>query len=94
MNRVGNLVVEIILLAIVFFSYIFEVELTLGLFTFVLALIMIYIGFKNEKYNSLFIVGIGATLLNIIVQLADFWVSVPLPVYLLVSGLAIIGYVT
>ena len=94
MNRVGNLVVEIILLTIVFFSYIFEVELTLGLFTFVLALIMIYIGFKNEKYNSLFIVGIGATLLNIIVQLADFWVSVPLPVYLLVSGLAIIGYVT
>ncbi len=90
----GSNVLEIILLSIVFFSYIFTVNLTLGLFTFILAIIMIYIGFKNEKYNSLFIVGIGATILNIIVQLSDFWASVPLPIYLLFSGLLIIGYVT
>ncbi len=55
---------------------------------------MIYLGFRYEKYSSLFYVGIGATILNIIVQLSDFWSSVPLPVYLLLSGLAIIGYVT
>ncbi len=87
-------IVEIILLSVIFLSYIFNVELALGLFTFIFALVMIFIGFKNEKYNSLFVVGIGATILNIIVQLADFWASVPLPVYLLFSGLLIIGYVT
>lgn len=87
-------VLECILLGLIFVTYIFTVDLTLGLCTFVLALIMIYIGFRFEKYNSLFIMGIGVTVVNIIVQLSDFWANVPLPVYLLVSGLAIIGYVT
>ncbi len=87
-------ILELIFLPIVFFTYIFQVELTLGLFTFVLALAMLYVGFRYEKYFSLFYVGIGVTLLNIIVQLSDFWSSIPLPVYLLLSGLVIIGYVT
>lgn len=94
MTQKEAFIFETILLSIIFLSYIFNVDLTLGLFTFVLALIMIYIGFRNNKLNSLFVVGIGATILNIIVQLSDFWASVPLPVYLLLSGLAIIGYVT
>ena len=94
LNKSTSSLFEIIFLIIIFLGYIFEVDLTLGLGTFVLALIMIYIGFRSEKFNSLFIVGIGVTILNIIVQLSDFWSNVPLPVYLLVSGLAIIGYVT
>lgn len=92
-NKTAN-ELEIVLLGAVFVSYMFEVNVALGISTFLIALIMIYIGFRFEKYNSLFIVGIGVTILNIIVQLSDFWASVPLPVYLLLSGLAIIGYVT
>ena len=87
-------ILEIVLLSLIFMSYVFNIELSIGLFTGLLALLMIMIGFKYEKYNSLFYVGIGVTVINIIVQLFEFWSKVPIFMYLLISGLILIGFVT
>ena len=94
MKKVPRLVIEIILFTILFFSYIFKVDLNLGVYTFVVSLTMIFVGLKNDEYGSLFGVGIGAFILNIIVELSEYWSKIPLSAYLLISGLLIIGYVT
>lgn len=93
-NKKNNFIIEIILLSIIFIAYIFEINELLGFFTGIISLIMIFIGFKFEKYNSLFYTGLGVFILNLIVQLSEFWSKVPLFVYLLIIGLGIIGYVT
>ena len=55
---------------------------------------MIFIGTKNDKFNSLFYTGIITLILNIIVQLFEYWERIPWFVYTLIAGLGIIFYVT
>ena len=86
--------IESIGLAFIILSLIFEVNLVIGLYIGVVSLLMIFIGTRSDKNNGLFYVGIGSLILNIIVQLQEFWSKIPWFVYTLIAGLAIIFYVT
>lgn len=48
----------------------------------------------KKEFDALFKVGIGITAVNIIYQLRELWGLLPFWLYLLVGGLAIIGFVT
>ncbi len=87
-------VIETILLSIIFLKYISNQNYILGLFTGIIGLSMILLSNKKERFDSLFYVGCGVTILNIIIQLDDYWTKIPLFVYLLVVGLFLIYYVT
>ena len=50
---------------------------------------MIFIGTKNDRFNSLFYTGIIVLILNIIVQLFEYWERIPWFVYTLIAGLGI-----
>ena len=81
-------------LVIIMLTLIFEVSLLIGLYVGVISLFMIFIGAKNDKSNGLFYAGIVSLILNIIVQLQEFWSKIPWFVYTLIAGLIIIFYVT
>ncbi len=87
-------VFEVIFLSIIFIEYISEQNVILGLFTGIVGLSMILFSNKKERFDSLFYVGCGVTILNIIIQLENYWSKIPLFVYLLVVGLFLIYYVT
>lgn len=93
LNKNSNLL-EITLILILFATHIFMLNIYLGIYTGILGLIMTFIGFKYDKFYSLFVSGIIVVILDIIIQLIEFWSKIPIFVYLLISGLFIIGYVT
>ncbi len=92
--RKTNLVIEIIALAAIFLTYITNQSITLGIITGVIAIILLFIGFKKDDYQSLFYTGIVVTILNIFFIISKFWSKIPISLYLLISGLLIIGFVT
>lgn len=94
MPRKSKNIIETIALMFVMLLLIFKVSLVIGLYVGIISLAMIFIGTKNSKYNSLFYTGIISLILNIIVQLQEFWSKIPWFVYTLIAGLAIIFYVT
>lgn len=73
---------------------IFQANIYIGLYVGLIGIIVLVIGYNYEKFNHLFKLGIGIIILNIIVQLFELWEKVPFPIYLLVTGLGIIGFVT
>lgn len=87
-------ILETIFMILILFICIFEVNIYIGLYIGVLSLAMIFLGIRNDKSNSLFYTGIIAMIINIIVQLEEFWDGIPWFVYTLIAGLAIIFYVT
>ena len=67
-----------------------EVALFIGIISFV----SILVGYKSDKWLSLYVTGIIFMILNIIVQLKEFWETLPIWVYILLAGLVLIGIVT
>ncbi len=65
-----------------------------GIYSGVIAIILIFIGFKYEELSPLLKFGIVLTIINIIYQLKELWQFLPFWLYLLVGGLTIIGLVT
>ena len=90
----AKMILETIAMILIMFICIFEVNIIIGLYVGVLSLIMIFIGTKNDRFNSLFYTGIIVLILNIIVQLFEYWERIPWFVYTLIAGLGIIFYVT
>ena len=72
----------------------FTQDLIVGVYVGIVGLIITFIGYFNKKFDALFKVGIGITAINIIYQLRELWGLLPFWLYLLVGGLAIIGFVT
>lgn len=66
----------------------------IGIYTGILGLIVILIGFYKKEYKQLFTTGILITIINIIIQLKEVWGIIPFWLYLLVGGLSIITFVT
>ena len=80
--------------AILFLSIFSSGEILVGLYLCLLgAGILVYTSNK-KKYKKLFYTGVAITVINILVQLADFWSSIPPWLYLLLIGISIIGFVT
>ena len=67
-----------------------EVALFIGVITFA----SILIGYKSDKWLSLYVTGIVFIILNIIIQLKEVWASLPVWVYILFAGLVLVGVVT
>ena len=67
-----------------------EVALFIGIISFA----SILIGYKSDKWLSLYVTGIIFMILNIIIQLKEFWETLPIWVYILLAGLVLIGIVT
>ena len=87
-------VLETIALSIIMCMFIFEANLFIGIYVGVISVIMMLIGTKNSKFNALFYTGIISLILNIYIQLQEFWSKIPVVVYTLIAGLLIIFYVT
>ena len=90
-NRSTAAIIGIILSLI---NMIFTTNIYIGLYVGLVGIIVMVMGYNYDEYAALFKFGIGIIILNIIVQLFELWEKVPFPIYLLVTGLGIIGFVT
>ena len=86
----------IIILGVVYaLSIVFFVEdLLAALYVGIIGLTIIVAGYRKDDMFPVFITGIIITALNIIYRLRDVWKQIPFWLYLLLGGLAIIGFVT
>lgn len=75
-------------------AIIFDRALEIGIYIGILAVIIIFVTFNNDGYKKLFYTSVVVMVLNIIIQLGDFWKFIPFWLYLLLIGLSIIGFVT
>ena len=80
--------------AILFLSIIGAGELLVGLYLCILGAGILIYTYNKQQYKKLFYTGVVITIINILVQLADFWTSLPPWLYLLLIGISIIGFVT
>ena len=65
-----------------------------ALYIGILMLILVFLTFNKEEYKKLFYCSIIITIANIIIQLWGYWSKIPLWLYLLLAGIAIIAFVT
>ena len=68
-------------------------SLVSGLYIGIVGILMILLGYTNPEYKTFYTAGIITTILNILYQLRDLWEKIPFWLYLLMSGLLLIGFV-
>lgn len=83
-----------VLNGVVLASIVFNGSLIVSLFIGIMALLYILLGLLTDEYKNFFIIGIIFTVINVIYQLRNLWVMVPLWLYLLIIGSILIGLVT
>ena len=83
-----------VLNGVVLASIVFNGSLIVSLFIGIMALLYILLGLLTDEYKNFFIIGIIFTVINIIYQLRNLWVMVPLWLYLFIIGSILIGLVT
>lgn len=93
-NHKKNNTLLSIVLPIILASLLFEIDIIVALYIGIIALAMIVLGFIKKEYKTVYIEGIVFTILNLIIQLWEFWGLLPIWAYLLVGGLSLIGIVT
>lgn len=86
-------IIGIIGLVIFLLNVFFIDSLVIGLYIGIVGILVLLLNFKNEKLYPTFIIGIIITIANIIYRLKEVWKLIPFWLYLLVGGLAIIGFV-
>lgn len=74
-------------------NIIFNNSIIIGIYVGLIGLLIIFITYNKKAYKSYFYCGVVITILNIIIQLSEYWSKVPLWLYLLLAGLTIIGFV-
>lgn len=85
---------EIVGLSVWYVSFSYRTSPVIALFVGIVAFISLLIGYRFDKYISLYYTGIAFTVINIIVQLKDIWREIPIWAYILIAGLILIGIVT
>ncbi len=73
---------------------IFESNIVKGVYIGIVGIIVMMIGYNNKDYKEFFATGIAITIVNIVYQLQDLWTKIPFWLYLLITGLGLIGFVT
>jgi hypothetical protein len=86
---IGTIGISLIVLSVVF-----QADILIGIYIGVLSILIIFITFNEEHYKKLFYTGIIITIVNIVVQLWEFWTQIPFYLYLLLVGIGIIVFVT
>ena len=87
-------IIELVTLSIWYLILSSKVSLEVAIFVGVISFVSILIGFKSQKWISLYYTGIAFLILNVIIQLKEFWTSIPIWAYILLAGLVLIGFVT
>ena len=59
---------------------------------FVIFLILLVIGSYTLKYGPIFLVSLFAIIVNIVLLTRDFWLNLPWWLYVLITGLILIGF--
>lgn len=93
-NKETKDIVAAIVYPVIICAIIFERELAYGLYIGIISVAIIFITFNEEEYKKTFYASIIITVLNIIVQLWEFWGLIPFWLYLLVFGIGIVAFVT
>jgi len=86
-------IIEIIVLAIWYLAVSALISLEVAIFIGVISFISILIGYRSEAWSSLYYTGVIFLVLNMLIQLKEFWTSIPIWAYILVAGLTLIGIV-
>jgi len=92
-NKTKDILTTIYTSVIILFV-IFKSSLLIGLYVGIIGICIIFITYNKKDYKSSFYCGIVITILNIIIQLGEYWSKIPFGLYLLIAGIAIIGFVT
>ena len=71
-----------------------EINLIIGMYIGVIGILVMMLGYNREEYKGLFITGIAIIIINIVCQLYDLWTKIPFWLYLLITGLGLIFFVT
>ena len=72
---------------------IFNLDSTIAcIYVGIIGLVYVIIGFINDKYYPLFIMGVIVILIDLVKSLWDLWTMIPFWLYLLVVGLSIIAF--
>jgi len=87
-------VIEIIVLSIWYLIVSSEIALEVAIFIGVISFIALLIGYRSDKWSSLYYTGIAFLILNTLIQLNELWTSIPMWAYILLAGLILIGIVT
>ena len=87
-------IIEIIFLSIWYLAVSSQISLEVAIFIGVISFVALLIGYKSEKWSSLYYTGVAFLILNTLIQLKEFWTSIPIWAYILVMGLILIGIVT
>lgn len=87
-------IVEGIVLSVWYLPVISKISMEVAIFVGLISFASILIGYRSDKWISLYYTGIAFLILNTIVQLKEFWMSIPIWAYILVAGLILIGIVT
>ena len=93
-NKEAKDIVATIGLSVIIASIIFVTDILVGLYIGLLSIILIFTTFNSEHLKKLFYCNIVITMLNIVVQLWEFWTQIPFYLYLLLVGIALIAFVT
>ena len=93
-NKEAKDIVATIGLSVIIASIIFVTDILVGLYIGLLSIILIFTTFNSEHLKKLFYCNIVITILNIVVQLWEFWTQIPFYLYLLLVGIALIAFVT
>ncbi len=93
-NEKGRDLVATIFLILSLFGLLFTPSLIIGLYVGILNIGIIFYTYNKDQYRKLFYTSVVLTILNIIIQLWDLWAQIPFWLYLLLVGIAIVGFVT
>jgi len=86
--------VELFVIGLWFVALIFNADLLQGVVIGAVAILFVLVGYKSEEMWSYYYLGIGATILNLWIQLEGVWSKIPFWTYLLLAGLVLVGFVT
>lgn len=87
-------IIETVFLTLWYFITESRITLEVAVFIGIISFISVLIGYRNDKWSSLYYTGIVFLIFNTLIQLKEFWTSIPIWAYILIAGLSLIGIVT
>lgn len=80
--------------SLIIVGVIFQRSILTAIYVGLLGILIIVITHNKYEYKKFFYCGIVITIINIIVQVGEFWTQIPLWLYLLLVGCGLIAFVT
>ena len=87
-------ILSTIFVSLILITIMFNQSILIGIYVGIIGIAIILGTYNKNDFKTFFYCGIVITILNILIQLSSYWSRIPLWLYLLLSGGAIIGFVT